>query len=93
MPKGTYHKRPAGAGVTISPAGASVSTQLSSDYDFIHVVATAAVHILFGATAPTATATSACLKLQANTDYLFPINRGEYIAAIGTADVEIHYME
>jgi hypothetical protein len=92
--KGTYHKQPAavGEGVQLTPAGSSVNTQLSSDYNFIHIHTDADIHIAFGASAPTAVADHTCLWIKANTPYIFPYDPGHYIAAIGTATVNIHYM-
>jgi hypothetical protein len=91
--KGTYHKSPAGSGATLSPAGSSVRTQLSSTYNFIHIYTDAAVHIKFGGSGVTATADSASLWIKDSTPYVFAYNPGDYIAAIGTATVQIHYME
>lgn len=93
MAKGTYHKRPVGAGVTLTPAGASVNSVLSTLYPFIHVYSTADVHLVFGTVAPTAVADETCLYIKGTTPYIFPINPGEYVAVIGTATVELHYMK
>lgn len=93
MAKGTYHKRPAGSGVSLSPAGASARVQLGNTYKFVHVYSDADVHIAFGDATVTATADENSLYVKATTPYIFPVNPGEYIAAIGTATVEIHYME
>lgn len=95
MAKGTYHKKPAplGAGLTLTQTGSSVSAQLSTDYDFIHLYASTDCHIIFGATAPTAVADHTCLKIKAETPYLFPYDPGHYIATIAaTGTVELHYM-
>jgi len=96
MAKGTYHKRPApvGAGFTLTNGGASVNSVMSSDYGFIHVYASADCHIAFGKTAPTAVADHTCLKIKAETPYIFPIDPGHYMASIAAAGtVEVHYME
>lgn len=91
--KGTYHLQPAGSGVALTPAASSVSTQLSTSYRFIHIYTDADIHIKFGAAAPTAAANENSLWIKANTPYIFPYSPGHYIAAYGTANVQIHYME
>ena len=92
MAKGTYHKQPAGSGVQLTPAGSSVNTQLSAAFSFIHIHTDADVHIKFGASAPTAVADETSLWIKADTPYIFPYDPGHFIAAIGTATVNVHYM-
>jgi hypothetical protein len=90
MSKGIYHLKPAGSGFALAPSGANVTASLSADYKFIHVWSDADVHIRLSTTATT---DHDSLKIKANTPYVFPVDPSGNIAANGTANIEIHYME